>query len=145
MKIHEVKIYQEFDAPAEVVWEAFSDHANLGKIMGTKMERIVESPEAGNPNGVGSVRLIHAGPTSFEETVVKAEKPGCIEYKITRGTPLKHHYGKMAFKNLPGGRSSLDYTITIGSNIPFLGGLVKNMLQKGIGGGVAKYARSLKK
>lgn len=90
MKIHEVKIYQEFDAPAEMVFETFSDHAKLGKIMGLPMERIVDSPTPGNPNGVGSVRLIKAGPFSFEETIQKAEKPSLLEYKITRGTPLNH-------------------------------------------------------
>ena len=36
MKIHKVKIYQEFDAPIAQVWEAFNDHANFGKMMGQK-------------------------------------------------------------------------------------------------------------
>ena len=145
MKIHEVKIYQEFDAPVEVAWEAFSDHANLGKMLGLKMERIVDSQAPGNINGAGSVRLIKVAFTSFEETIQKAVKPNCIEYNITRGTPLNHHYGKMEFKSLDGERSALDYSVTVGSNIPFLGALVKIGLQNSLGAGVAKYAKRLKK
>ena len=145
MKIHEVKIYQEFDAPAETMFETFSDHTKLGKIMGLPMERIVDSPTPGNPNGVGSVRLIKAGLFSFEETVRKAENPTLLEYKITRGTPLNHHYGIMKLSNLPEGRSALNYTITVGSNVPFLGAIVKNVLQSSIAKGMASYARKLKK
>jgi len=33
MKIHEIKVHQEFDAPIEQVWEAFNDHVNFGKMM----------------------------------------------------------------------------------------------------------------
>ena len=37
MKIHEITVYQEFDATIDQVWEAFNDHANFGKMMGHKV------------------------------------------------------------------------------------------------------------
>ena len=145
MKLHEIKIYQEFDAPVEQVWEAFNDHANFGRINGLEVERIVDSGDKANINGVGSVRLIKIPLMAFEETIRKSEKPKLIEYQVSRGTPLNHHYGTMLFEDLPGNRSSLNYSITVGSKIPLMGWIVKRGLQKGISEGLSKYAAKLKK
>lgn len=143
MKVHYIKIYQEFNAPAEEVWEAFSDHENFGRMMGMDVKRIKDSADPENINGVGSVRRIGNGFLSFEETIRKSERPDIIEYQITKGTPLHHHYGNMRFKYLPGGRSSIDYTIELGSKIPLLAGLLKIVLQKAIKSGLKKYATGL--
>ena len=145
MKIHEINIYQEFDSPVEAVWEAFNDHASFGKINGLEVERIVDSTDKDNINGVGSVRLIKIPMLPFEETVRKSEKSKLIEYQVSRGTPLNHHYGKMVFGSLPGNRSSLNYSISVGSKIPLIGWVVKRGLQKGIADGLRKYAARLKK
>ena len=145
MKIHEIKIYQEFDTPVELAWEAFNDHANFGKINGLPVQRIGDSPDKENINGVGSVRLIKLPLLAFEETIQKSEKGRLIEYKISKGTPLNHHYGKMVFESLPGNRSALSYTITVGSKIPLIGWVVKAGLQKGLQDGLKKYAQRLKK
>ena len=145
MKIHEIKIYQEFDTPVEHTWEAFNDHVNFGKINGLKVERVGDSTEQNNINGVGSVRLIKIPLFAFEETIQKSERPRLIEYKISKGTPLNHHYGKMQFESLPGNRSALNYTITVGSKIPLVGWIVKRGLQKGLQDGLKRHAERLKK
>jgi uncharacterized membrane protein len=145
MKIHEIKIYQEFDAPIEQVWEAFNDHANFGKMMGQKIRRVVDSTDPGNINGLGSVRSLSLPLVPFEETIVKSEKPTLIEYKISKGAPLHHHHGRMHFKSLPDGRSAIDYSIELGSKIPAIGGIVKAALNKGIADGLRNYAKRLKK
>jgi hypothetical protein len=144
MTIHEINIRQEFDAPIGQVWEAFNDHENFGKMFGQKIQRIVDSPDKTNINGIGSVRLIKAPMMPFEETVMRSEKPSCIEYKISRGTPIDHHYGSMRFSSLDNGkRSAMEYTIKLGSKIPLLGLLVKTVLQKEMTKGIKKYADSL--
>jgi uncharacterized protein YndB with AHSA1/START domain len=145
MKIHELKVYQEFDAPIEQVWEAFNDHANFCKMMGQKVLRIADSTDPGNVNGIGSVRQLNLPTGPFEETIVKSEKPGLIEYKISKGTPLHHHYGWMKFTSLPSGRSAINYTIELGSKYPLIGIIVKAALAKGIADGLRNYARRLKK
>jgi len=109
MKIHEIKVHQEFDAPVEQVWEAFNDHVTFGKIMGQKVQRIVDSAEPGNVNGAGSVRSMRLPTGPFEETIIKSEKPALIEYKITKGTPLHYHYGTIQFTGLPDARSAVNY------------------------------------
>jgi uncharacterized membrane protein len=145
MKIHEIKVYQEFDAPIEQVWEAFNDHASFGKMMGQKVVRVVDSTDPNNINGVGSVRSLTLPTGPFEETIVKSEKPNLIEYKISKGTPLQHHYGRMQFTSLPDGRSAINYSIELGSKYPLIGMIVKAALAKGIASGLASYARKLKK
>ena len=145
MKIHEIKLYQEFDAPIEQVWEAFNDHANFGKMMGQKIVRVVDSTDPGNINGLGSVRSLSLPTGPFEETIVKSEKPKLIEYKITKGTPLHYHYGRMQFSSLPDDRSAINYSIELGSKYPLVGMIVKTALDKGLAGGLASYARKLKK
>jgi uncharacterized protein YndB with AHSA1/START domain len=145
MKIHEVKLHQEFAAPVEQVWEAFSDHENFGRMMGQKVLRIADSADPSNVNGVGSVRRLRLPTGSFEETIIRSERPALIEYQITRGTPLHHHYGRMRFSSLGSGRSAIDYSIEIGSKYPLIGLIVKNALQKALGDGLKAYARRLEK
>jgi uncharacterized membrane protein len=144
MKIHEVKIYQEFDAPVEQVWDAFNDHANFGKMMGQNIKRIKDSTDRANINGLGSVRLISLPVMNFEETITKSEKPRTIEYQITRGTPLNFHYGTMQFSSLSDHKSAIHYSIKLGSKIPLLGGLVAAALQKSLADGIKKYAGRIK-
>jgi uncharacterized membrane protein len=145
MKIQEIKVNQEFDAPIDEVWEAFNDHVNFGKIMGQKVVRIIDSTDPNNINGVGSVRSMTLPTGPFEETIVKSEKPNLIEYKISKGTPLHYHYGRMQFTSLPNGRAAIKYTIELGSKYPLVGLIVKTALAKGIASGLASYARKLKK
>lgn len=143
MKIHEIKMYQEFPAPIATVWEAFNNHENFGKMMGQKVIRIKDSEDPTNINGLHSVRLLALPLAPFEETIRKSEKPTCIEYQITKGTPLHHHYGRMIFSELPNGNSALDYSIELGSKFPFVTALLAVVLKKGIGSGIKNYARRL--
>jgi len=143
MKIHYLNFHQEFNTPVKQLWEAFNDHANFGQIMGQNIERVVDSHDTSNVNGIGSIRRINIPLLPFEETIQKSVKPTLIEYKITKGTPLSHHYGRMNFKSLSDTTSALDYTIEIGSNIPLLGTVVAYGLEKGIAAGLKKLARDL--
>lgn len=144
MKIYLITLYQEFDAPVDKVWEDFNDHDNLSTILGQKVKRIKESENPENVNGVGSVRLIEIPFAPFEETIRKSEKPACIEYQISKGTPLHHHYGKMQFSSLSDDKSALDYSIELGSKIPFIAGILKVVTQNSIEAGLKKYAAKLK-
>ena len=145
MKIHEIKLYQEFSAPVEQVWEAFSDHANFGKMMGQNITRVADSTDANNKNGVGSVRAIKLPVVTFEETIVKSEKPTLIEYRISSGLPVNYHYGIMKFKTLPNGKSAIDYSIKLSLKVPLLGVIVAIALKNGMSKGLRNYARRLEK
>jgi hypothetical protein len=144
MKIYTIQLQQEFNAPIEKVWEDFSSHESFGNIMGQTIVRIVDSADIENINGVGSVREIRLPLFPFEETIIKSEKYNCIEYKISKGTPLSYHNGSMVFKSLPNGKTALDYTIQLGSNISLIAGIISSILKKAIGSSVKKYARRFK-
>jgi uncharacterized membrane protein len=145
MKMHEIKLYQEFAAPVEQVWDAFSDHANFGKMMGQNITRVIDSTDPGNLNGVGSVRSIKIPMVVFEETVVKSEKPSLIEYRISSGLPINYHYGTMQFKTLPNGKSAIDYNIKLELKVPVLGSIVALALKRGMSKGLRNYAGRLEK
>ncbi len=145
MKIHQIKMYQEFNSPIEKVFEAFGDHANMGKILGQNISRIVDSKDPSDINGVGSVRRINIPVFGFEETIRKSERPNRIEYQISKGSPLSHHYGTIIFKSLPNGKTSMDYTIELGSKLPLMGIILKNVLNTMMGGSIKKYAKKLER
>ena len=101
----------DFDVPVERLYEFFSDHENLGPVLGLNVKRIKEGET--EPNGVGSVRKLSAkGLMPFEETVTEAIPNERIEYRVTKGTPLKNHLGVQVFSSTGEGKSHLDYTIT---------------------------------
>ena len=112
-----VTVEQDFTAPVDTVFAHMSEHENLAEVFGAKVERL----EDGRPerNGVGSRRRMRIGPTApFEETITRFEPSELIEYRITKGTPLRDHVGVMRFTSLPGGGSHLDYRIRIASRVP---------------------------
>ncbi len=145
MKIHKIVFKKQFNAPVDKVWEDFNNHENLGKIFGQKMARIKDSNDPDNINGINSVRKIHIPLVPFEETIRKSEKPNCIEYQISKGTPLSHHYGTMLFHAEGNNTTRLHYTIEIGSKIPLVASIVAAILKNALGNSLDKYAAILLK
>lgn len=114
-----------------------SDHEKMGPILGARVKRTRDGKNS--LNGLGSVRTLNIGPLSgFDETVTAFEKDKLIEYKITRGSPLKNHKGVMQFYPLGSGGSRLHYTIEFESRIPFLGPVIRAGLENSIRGGLKK-------
>ena len=122
-----VKFEQFFAAPREKVFAWFADHEKFGKIWPGRTRRVQASADGGDPNGLGSVREIRSGGSTFEETITKFEAPSTIEYRITKGGPIKNHLGRLLFSETEGG-TKLDYTIEFDPKIPFTGGLIASVL-----------------
>ncbi len=79
----------------------------------------------------------------FEETVTEAVPNERIEYRVTKGTPLRNHLGVMVFSSTGDGGSHLDYTITFDAAVPGLAAVVAAGLKRGIRRGFPKIAREL--
>jgi hypothetical protein len=60
-----------------------------------------------------------------------------IEYRITKGSPLRDHVGIMRFSPRAGGGTRLDYRIRIASRIPGLSPLVTAVLTRNLTKGLA--------
>jgi uncharacterized protein YndB with AHSA1/START domain len=130
----------EFDAPKERVYDWFAEHEHLAVLFPAKITRLKDGDD-GTRNGVGSVRRLKIGPLpAFEETVTKAVPGEVIEYKITKGSPLKDHHGRQTFTSTPSGGTKLVYDIEFGSKVPGLDAIVAKSLGGAVKAGLPKAA-----
>lgn len=132
-----IVIDMEFGRPVAELFALLSDHEKLGPVLGARIKRIHDGQ--GSVNGLGSVRRLDIGPLpSFDETVTAFRPNELIEYRISRGTPLRNHKGTMAFSATPEGGSRLHYTIEFESKVPFLGPVIRAGLESGLRKGLAR-------
>jgi hypothetical protein len=126
-----IEIQQDFDIPIARLFAYLSEHENLAAIF--KPARIKRlSNGQGARNGVGSsreLRILIAPP--FVETVTAYRENELIEYRVTRGSPLKNHLGSMRFA--PQGQGSrLHYTIEFEGAYPLVAEVIKPGLELAI-------------
>lgn len=130
-RAHYLHVTHDFAKPVGPVFEHLAEHENLGRLFGAEVKRLNDGDT--DRNGVGSRRRLQVGPTPpFEETVTEFVPNERIEYRITKGSPLKGHVGTMRFSERPGGGSHLDYRIRLSSPVPGLTLAVKASLTKSI-------------
>jgi len=128
MAKQQIVITQSFNAPIDTVFAALTDHNNFGKVVKATIRRIKDS-DSENVNGVGSIRRITPLPFShFEETVVTFETNQLMEYVVSKGSPIKNHKGRMEFSE-ENGKTQLRYTIDFEPKIPFLGKVLKGLIE----------------
>lgn len=131
-----IDLTHDFALPLERVFAYLARHENLGEVFGLRVRRVKEG--ATEPDGVGSVRELSApGLPAFEETVTAFEQDRLIAYRISKGSPLRGHAGRMEFSRLGSG-SRLHYTMQFGAVVPLLDVLVKAVLQNRIRSGLRK-------
>lgn len=124
------EIRQSFNAPVETIFNILTDHESFGKVIATKIQRVVDSPDE-NKNGVGSVRRISSFPVpAFEETVITYEPNQLMEYVVSKGSPIKNHKGRMEFSE-EGGKTQLCYYIDFEPKIflTLLGSILKKAIE----------------
>jgi uncharacterized membrane protein len=124
-----IEIDADFTLPVDRVYGYLAEHENLGPLFGAKIARVRDGETS--RNGVGSVRQLRVGILPpFEETVTAAEPNERIDYRITKGSPLRHH-GSMVF-SANGNGSHLNYVIEFGAVVPGLDRLIKPGLERSI-------------
>lgn len=142
MSRQHIEIRQSFNAPVETIFNLLTDHESFGKVIATKIQRVVDSPDE-NKNGVGSVRRISSFPVpAFEETVITFEPNQLMEYVVSKGSPIKNHKGRMGFSE-EGGKTKLCYFIDYEPKL-FLTPL-SSVLKKAIGDPIRKSLEKLSK
>ncbi|BFM12914.1 hypothetical protein R50072_30670 [Simiduia litorea] len=142
MSHQHIEINMPFHCSPDALFQQLTDHAHFGKIVNANIERIVDSKSA-NRNGLGSIRKITLLPgISFEETVTSFEAPTLMEYQVTRGSPVKEHWGRLEFKPCELG-CRLVYTIDFSAKIPGTGWLLKPLIEGPIRRGLARLQTTL--
>ena len=138
-----IEIRQTFNAPVEEVFGILTDHESFGEIIGTEIKRVVDSP-GDNKNGVGSVRrIVPSAPVpAFEETVTAYAPNRLMEYTVSKGSPIKHHLGRLVFLESDG-KTELAYTIEFEPRLPFvlLSAALKRAVEAPIRKGLAALAK----
>jgi len=89
-------------------------------------------------NGVGSARTIKPGPMpAFVEHVTAYRENELIEYRITKGSPLRNHFGRMTFDSLGAHSSRVEFDIVFEGKFPGVGAVFWFILNRGITNGLA--------
>jgi uncharacterized protein YndB with AHSA1/START domain len=133
-----VEIDRDFDLPVGRVFAYLSEHENLGALFGSRVSRVRDGDTA--RNGVGSVRRLRIGPLpSFEETVTGYVPDERIDYRISRGGPLRGHHGTMWF-SATGSGTHLHYVIEFGAAVPGLDRVVAMELHRRVTRGLDQVA-----
>lgn len=134
-----ISLEKDFPFPVQKVFADLADHESFGRIAGAPIERIVAGSGPTGANGLGSVRRIGVGPLGFEETIVGFEQDTLIEYRITKGSPLRNHLGRMRFS--PRGTGShLSYEIVFEMRVPLLGHVIRRVLSDSLDKALTRYA-----
>ena len=130
-----ITVTQDSALPVGRLYAHLAEHENLGPLLGASITRLRDG-DTGR-NGVGSVRSIKVGPLpAFEETVTAAVADELIEYRITKGSPLKDHRGVLRFAP-KGAGSTVTWTIEFGAP-PVLDRVVAFGLERSLRTGLAK-------
>jgi uncharacterized protein YndB with AHSA1/START domain len=131
MRAHHIHVEYDFTKPPARIFAHLAEHENLADLFGAKVTRLRDGAQ-GERNGVGSARRLNVGPLpAFEETVTEFVPAELIVYRITKGSPLRGHVGRMDFTAVPGGTRFV-YDIRIASPIPGLAPLVRAVLTRSI-------------
>jgi hypothetical protein len=144
-----VSFSEHFKATPAQVFPYFANHATFGAMAGGPVaaklkfiRRIRLGENLKQPDGVGSVRRIGYGPLGFEETVRTSEPGKLIEYFISKGSPLKNHFGRIEF-HADGKGTRVDYTITFEPKVPGTGGVLKGVLNSMIAPAFGRIRKAL--
>jgi uncharacterized protein YndB with AHSA1/START domain len=133
-----VLIDRELPVPPAQLYAYLSEHENLGELFGARVERVRDGDTS--RNGVGSARRLKVGPLPwFEETTTEAVPDELIVYRITKGSPLRGHVGRMEISPAPGG-SRLRYEIRFGAVVPGLDRVVALGLDRTVRQALERYA-----
>jgi hypothetical protein len=132
-----VHVTHTFTSDPAAVFEKLSEHENLGPVFKAKINRVKDGDTS--RNGVGSTRSLKIGPLpAFHETTTVWEPHTLIEYKISKGSPLKGHWGRQILTPTSDGGTQLDYTIGFDMAVPGAAGVVGKVLETNIAKGLGR-------
>jgi uncharacterized protein YndB with AHSA1/START domain len=122
----------DFVKPPDRVFAYLAEHESLAPLLGAKITRLTDGTD-GERNGVGSSRRMKVGPLpAFVETTTAVVPEHQIDYRITKGSPLKDHAATMRFSPTAAGGTHLEWDIHLDSAIPGVAAIINRMLRRSI-------------
>lgn len=115
-----LRVQRIIDAPIDVVFDAYTDHAALALVPGIWSAEVVQ-PGVSEPNGQGAVREALVGVMWFREEITAFERPHLMEYRIRKSIPpLDHKLGRVEFSETPEG-TLVTWTSIFDTAVPVIG------------------------
>jgi uncharacterized protein YndB with AHSA1/START domain len=132
-----VHVTHTYTSDPATVFAKLSEHENLGPVFGARITRVCDGDTS--RNGPGSTRAVKVGPLpAFHETTTQVEPNQLIEYKISKGGPMRNHWGVQRLTPTADGGTTLDYTIGFDLPVPGLAAVVGKVLAIRIKRGLGK-------
>ena len=138
--MQKLEVQQVIEAPAQAVWDQYTDHVSWTEWAGLGKVRLAREG-APSRNGVGCVRAISNGPLTVYEEVLSFDPPKRMTYRLVRGpVPMMDHLGEVLFE--PNGHGTLvRWRCQFNSRIPGLGGLFRIVIARMFRHALARLAR----
>jgi uncharacterized protein YndB with AHSA1/START domain len=117
-------------APPQTVFDVLTDHrgyAEYTPLRRVELEREGDPP----PNGVGSIRVLHAVGPPLREEVVAYEPPTHFAYRLLSGAPVRDHVGTITLEP-DGGGTRVVYALDTTPTVPLAGGAVMAVVRLSI-------------
>lgn len=119
-------------APRDVVWRVMTDHvryARWGRAGRVSMERVGDP----DPDGVGAIRVFHAGRSKVREEVVESEPPSRMVYVLASGLPVRDYRSEMQLSQ-DGDITVLEWSSSFHARIPLTGVLFTRVMARAVDG-----------
>lgn len=134
-----LQICETVPLSASEIFSRVADHERLGEVLRVPVKRSRDGD--GDINGLGSVRTLGFRPLDFDETITHFDPPRRIDYRISRGSPLRDHRASIVFSP-NGAATEVTWTIDFDTRLPLLGSVVKRALALGIRHGLRRLGTS---
>jgi uncharacterized protein YndB with AHSA1/START domain len=136
----DIIITHDFAVPAERVFAALDDHANMGRWLGTRVSVV----KSGQDGGVGTVRRIHTPLVPVDEEVIERTAPYYLVYRIVRGVPgLRFHRGEIRVEPRCDGHSWVHWRVQFEARSQALTSLILPIIGFALGRGLHKLEGQL--
>jgi len=134
-----LQIRETLPLPLDVAFSRLADHQRLGAALGVPVRRTRDGE--GDVNGLGSVRTLGLRPLEVDETITRFDPPTRIDYRITRGSPLRDHRASVIF-SANGSATEVTWNIEFDIKPRLLGPVLKRALGLGIRHALRKIGRA---
>lgn len=137
---HDILLTQRFSAPAERVFAALDDHANMGSWLGSRISLIKRADDG----GVGSIRRLHMPFGHIDEEIVEREIPSRLVYRIVNHVPgLRFHRGEVTVERTGAASCLVRWRVQVEAGLPGLSSLLLRIVGFALKRGLANLARQL--
>ena len=126
---HRIEHTVNIEAPVGKVWEAITNHDNMGQWIGFNPVTVIKQGPTGR-YGVGSERLMQGPPGvgKVVEQVIATSPEQSLRYRVTHGSPLTCHQGEVTLKHV-GDATKLHWAIRFRPKLAGTGGALRRVLQ----------------